>query len=95
MSFLSFKNNPLFISVELIFTKNGAFVKLCKYSKSIFFLLSSMCTSERTKRPSVPGRIPTHSSAIELYPVLTGLMATIFALLSFNFPNPLFMGLLS
>ncbi len=43
--------------------------------------------------PSVPGRMPTHSSAIAEYPVRTGFTETTFAPRPFMAPRPILMGL--
>ena len=48
------------ISKNIFLLPFQLFLLIILIVKSIFFLLSSVLTRERTKRPSVPGRIPTH-----------------------------------
>ncbi len=44
------------------------------------------------KSPSVPGVMPSHSSATALYPVRTGLTETTFAPRDFSLPRPILIG---
>ena len=66
-----------------------------RYPASTLPERSSSWASERTRRPSVPGVIPIHSSAIAEYPVRTGLTDTTLAPRSLSLASPSLMGLLS
>ena len=76
-------------------TSHGAFVYDARYPASTLPERSSSWASERTRRPSVPGVIPIHSSAIAEYPVRTGLTDTTLAPRSLSLASPSLMGLLS